>query len=529
MIRIKTHYLPLISALFVSAAMPLGAQISLSLSSKISYRQDKKSINFKGGSFDMDLVDGHVDSIFGCNDPNYFPPGYYIGICSPGTAGFLSSGSINGATIQRPYLVVTSLYPAIAIEPFKPQFVSLSAAPASGLPRPSGGFKDDSATVYYNLNTTSIQEYKITHYFLEREYAKSQRTKFTSEIVPGVYQYVFPAVDNSPSEDYVFRPAPISATIYPMVEGLANVNNTEQGVVFTSINNNKWSPKGFIELSYFRPNVIKWKGMNPDTVFAAVDNLYFSLRALRDPKNPQGSALVEREAMFPAFDNGGDSRVLLTSPYQTSFTVPPIFPSGMRAMVELQLQRDFQTGGVTYDFSSRKFQIPVMVVNRYTEYTDINFAKARGKDILSDPDKDGFNNLNEWILGSNGNDFASTPEPPTPAPYQAVNIVGGPTPIGSYYGFNVNVQTATNPKVAYLLQRSTDQGKTWQKFTEDDNWTVDRVTNVERNIVTTQIQVRSKIMVPDEQQVFTNPNWYIQPPGTLSDIYRVKITLKKNK
>lgn len=527
MIRTKTHFLPLVSSLAAAATMPLAAQLEYSLSSRIVYRQNKEAIKFKGGSFDTVLTDGSVESIFPCNDPNYFPPGTYIGVCSPGTAGFLSSGSINGADIQRPYLVVTSLTPAFSIEPFKPQFVTLAAAPASTLPRPSAGFKDDSATIYYNLNTTEIQEYKITRYFQTKNYTKSEREKFQSEIVPGVYQYIFPGIVPV-GDDFKFRPAPISATIYPMVEGYTKLNNTFQGVKFTSVNNNKWN-NGFIELSYFRPNVIQWEGMTPNTVFAGVDNLYFSLRALRDPKNPDGSSLVEREAIFPAFDNGGDSRVLLQNPYQSQFTIPPIFPSGTKAMVELQLQRDFQTGGVTYDFSSRKFQIPVIVVNRYTEYQDINLAKTKPKekDLLADPDKDGYNNLNEWILGSNGADRGSIPIPPIPAPYQAENIVGQPTPIGSYFGFNVTVQNATVPRVSYTLQRSTDQGKTWQKFTEDANWTVERVRTIIRNVVYNQIQVRSKIMVPLDKQIPTNPNWYVEPPGTLSDIYRVKITLKK--
>ena len=546
MLRIKNHLLPLVSGLVVAATLPVAAQIRFSNSTKIAYRQNQKDVNFKGGSYDIQMTDGSVSTISFCDDPNYFPPGTYPGRCSPGTSGFLSSGSINGATIQRPYLVITSLTPAYVIEPFKPQYVTLNAAPASTLPRPSAGFKDDSATVYYNLNTTSIAEFKISRYFNSSNYDKSQRDKFQSQIVPGVYNYVFPAFVR-PGEDFVFRPAAIAATIYPMVEGYQVINNTPQGVKFTSVNNDRWNKDGFIELSYLRPNVIKWQGMNPANVFAAVDSLYFSLRALVDNSNPENSPLVQKESIFPAFDNGGESQVLLRNPYQTQFTIPPIFPSGTRAMVELRLQRNFQTGAVTYDLSNRRFQIPVIVVNRYTDYVDIDLSQTKQQDLLSDPDMDGYNNLNEWILGSNGDDRGSIPVPPTPAAFQAVNIIGGPTIFGSYFGYNVKVQNDTIPKVTYILQRSLDQGKTWQPFkngyylTDGSysvtpptdqfgfllpyNWSVQKVTTIVRGVTYVQYEVRSGI--PNTNLNATIPT--IQPPGTLGDLYRVKIVLKKKK
>ena len=109
----------------------------------------------------------------------------------------------------------------------------------------------------------------------------------------------------------------------------------------------------------------------------------------------------------------------------------------------------------------------------------------------------------------------------------------------------MKVQKDTVPKVTYLLQRSLDQGKTWQPFkngyylTDGSysatpptdqfgfflpfNWSVQKVTTIVRGITYVQYEVRSGIRN-------TNINATIptsQPPGTLGDLYRVKIILKK--
>ncbi len=544
--RIKTLSLPLAFVGFSAAVLPLSAAIQLGIKSRAEYRQDRHGSHYKGGSFDVDLTDGNVDSIFFCNDPNYFPPGTYIGPCSPGTAGFISAGSVNGADIQRPYLVIKSITPAFVVEPFQSDYVTLNSAPASKFPRPFAGFKDDSVSLFYNLNTTDIEEIKITRYFMSRNYTKKEKTRFKEEIVPGVYQFVFPGLVPV-GEQFVFKPAAVSATIYPLPEGFGSNNGVESGVKFTNINNNKWNKNGYLELSYLKPNTFQWTGLDPTTVFGAVDTLYFALKVPVNPENPDNTGIVAKEAVFPAFNNGSDTRVKLRTPYINKFTIPPIFPSGTPAIAELQLQRTLPVG-VTYDRSVRKFQIPVQVVNRYTDYQDISLGKSNRKSILADADNDGYNNLTEWILGSSGSDASSIPAAPTPADYQAVNIVGGPTPIGSYFGFNVDVQNETVPKVTYALQYSKDQGKTWEKFKNgyylldgsysttiptdffgfplvDYRWSVQKVTTTVRGITTTEIQVRSG--TPNLNPTATIP--FVQPEGTISHIYRVKLSLKKKK
>lgn len=523
--RLKTLSVPLISAFFAVGILPSSGQLSLTISSRISYRQDNQRVNFQGGTFDMDMIDGNLISEVPCNSFSYYPPGDAGGACALGTGAYLTQGTLNGISLQRPYLVVRSLSPASQIEPFQADLAALTSAPMSTLPRPIVGFVDNSALVYYNLNATDIRQYKFTHYNFALNYGKGESSRFRGEIVPDVYGFTFPGLIPE-GTDFYYRPAALSAVVRPMVEGFAKINNTDSGVKYTSINGQfKFSNRGYVEMSYFRPNIIRWIGFSRDTVFSGVDTLYFSMRPLLDIKNPATSGLVESKSIFPSFDNGIDTRVVLTSPFQNSFTVPPIFPSGTEAMVELELQRNAQTGGISYDRSSRKFQIPVVVVNRYDEYTGISLAGTPSKNILADPDKDGYNNLVEWILGSNAADKGSIPMAPLPAAFQAEDDTGKATTFGSYFGFNVNIQVATVPRVTYILQRSKNQGKTWQRFKTDGDWEVTHVTNVTNYVQTKQIQVRSKQLVSPITPATTN--YYTQPTGTLNHIYRVKIVLKK--
>lgn len=535
--RIKTLSLPLISALVASPVTTVSAQVALELSSQKTYRQNKQAMNFKGGSFNINLSDGSVSSVAGCDFIQYYPPGYFIGICSQGTTAFLTSGEVNGANIANPYLLVTTLTPAQAIEPLQPDLVFLRAAPASGLPRPLGNFKDNSSALYFNLhNNASIQEYVLTRYNSTFPYNQRQRAKFESEIVPGVYHYSFPRLGRPE------QPAPITAVIYPMPEGLAERNNKEEGLEFTQVNNNRWTKEGFLELSYIKPNTFRWKQLSPSVVFPAVDSLYFSWKVMSDPSNPESATdLIDnytgrQQAVFPGFSNEGDARIQLVNPFTTRITTPPIFPGGTTAVVELQVQRAFQTGGVTYDFSERKFQIPVIVINRYTEYQETVLRRSRDTGLLGDTDRDGYNNLNEWILDSSASDPTSVPVAPITVDNPAVYDLDFFTFFGrirlvrpQYFGFTVNKKLATKPGVVYTLQRSRDRGRTWRRFVTDDNWTVRTVRyapgigSLKQNSPTrVEIQVESKVT----DAATLNQ---IQPPGTQSDRYRVKITLRKKK
>jgi hypothetical protein len=391
--------------------------------------------------------------------------------------------------------------------------------------RPATGFVDESYGVYYNLHeSNSVVESIISRYTFTQEYSPTQNKKFNDEVVPGVYHYTFPRLKNE------IVKVPISPVIYPMPDAYAIVNKQKTGVKF--VNTNRWSKKGFMELSYIKPNVIKWTGFTPSNVYAGVDALHFSVRYISDPKNPKSKVVTvdpvtgeSPASLFPAYVNGGDPRVTLPNPYINSFTLPPTLKSGARAVVELELDRFFQTGGVTYDFSTRKFQLPVEVVNRYTDYADVRFdGSTNNIDVLDDPDKDGFNNMTEWILGSRAEDKFSVPVEPVPVNhndnyfyywfYYYYNYFRP-----QWFGFLVDKVQRNVPAVRYTLQRSTDKGITWSTFESDSNWLV---TNTPEGIL-----VESRIISDNGTANIFGDDLYIQPPGTEGDRYRVKITLAK--
>jgi hypothetical protein len=549
MIRIKTLSLPLITALFASAAVPLNAQLTMELSSEKVYRQYKDSDGFRGGNFNVFFTDGMVTSLPGCNWLQYYPPGYFGGLCAQGTSAFLTSGELNGATMDFPYLLVTGISPAQVVAPREAGRVKLSAAPASTLQRGSV-FEDDSVSLYYNLHTaTNLREYVLTRYNATYSYGKNQLAKFNSDIVPGVYHYSFPRIGNPRMS------AIIKATVFPMGDYSAKNNNKVEGFKFLQVNNNKWTKDGFIELSYLRPNVVKWNPLSASTTYGGGDSMFFSIRVIKDQKNPKSNTVVvdrysERlQSVFPDFTTDGDPRVSMASPLVSQFNIPPLMAGGTRGMIEVELKRNIQTG-VTYDFSSRKFQTPVVVVNRYSEYADISFPNSNAKaDLLKDADGDGYNNLNEWILDSGADNPNSIPVGPIP---EFVDTVYDFDSFGyyfyfgyyrlvrpAYFGFTISKKLNTRPGVVYTLQRSKDNGRTWQKFESDDNWTVTTVNlapgmgsvkaNSPRRV---EIRVESKPwteIVADEDGFLSYITHYNeQPPGTQYDIYRVKVTLAKS-
>jgi hypothetical protein len=535
--RIKTLSFPLISALIASAVAPASAQISLELSSQKEYRQNAKGMQFRGGNFVVNLNDGDGIFVGGCARSAYWQPNIPLDPCPLGSTAFLTFGRLDGAINTRgPYFSVTNVIPAIIIEPRRPDLAFLRAAPPSLLKRPSGGFKDSSFALYYNLHTTSVREYVVSRYTTSRGYTASERTRFEKEIVPGVYYYSFPRL-NRP--DLV---APISAVIYPMAEGRTKINNAVVGVDFNGVSGNKpvWK-KGFMELSYIKPNVLSWKGLDRTVVIAAADRLFLSIRVLSSQKNPLAvtdlidNDLAVPQSIFPGFASGGDPRVLLKNPLVSQFTTPPIFPGGTRGVLELELQRSLATTGVTFDASTRRFQVPIIVVNRYSEYAEVSFGDDVAKtSILADTDGDGYNNLNEWILDSNADDASSIPLAPVARANPAEFNEEPPVPRivrNAYFGFTVVKKLETVPAVKYSLQRSRDGGVTWEKFGTDDNWLVETVRlnagafpRRERDPEQIEIRVESKIREEtDLGGGFIIEGDQIQPPGTENDIYRVKI------
>ncbi len=549
--RIKTLSAPLVAALLASVALPADAQVRLELSTYKSYRQSQTAMKFKGGTFNTEASDGLAIKILGCDNSEYYTP--TLG-CPGGSTALLTAGSFGFATpFDNPYIWVTTITPGVIIEPLRPELVKLRAAPASKLPRPAGGFADDSYTLFYNLHQyETVREYTITGYTTSRSYLSTERSRFEKEIVKGVYHYGFPRL-KLPN-----LVVPISATIYPMPEGIAKLNNRKTGVQFET-KGQSWDPDGFLKLSVNGSSIVKWSGFSPSIVFAGVDRLYFSLRFMSNPAvstsdaaiysntadpngfryiNPADPANTDTDddtipdpaSIFPPFVTGGSPRVLLANPYVTSFTLPPTIPSGTKAIAMLELARTFQTSGVAYDYSTRTFEIPVAYYDNYAEYRVARFGPTTVplSGLDQDFDGDAFTNFTEWILGSNpANAFifptstvASTLLPPvflSPVPAlirtaASIPAVFDPntfeilTPAS--FGFKVTKKQLTDPVVTYTLLRSTDLGLTWAPMVTDANWTVTD------NAAT--VSIISNIL-----GALDTP---IQPPGTATHLYRIALT-----
>lgn len=514
MISTKTLSLPVVTALIASSMGSAQAEVGLYLSSEATYRQrENRDPDFYGGTFNAALHDGDGVFVGGCARPLYWPPNIPLDPCPGGSTAYVLFGTPDPNN-AGPYFWVTDVIPSFVVEPRRPDLCLLKAAPASKLPRPYAGFKDDSLGIYYNLlDPANVKEYVITSYDFTRKYGPNQRKKLEDEIVPGVYHFSFPRLHQPVIN------VPVSPVIYPMAEGAAEKNNQKSGVRINTGAN--WTKSGFMEISYIKPNVITWSGFDPSVVHAVVDTLYFSLRFLSNPADPTSTVSyydpVRRESpasVFPTYVSGSDPRIQLATPFQNTFTLPPVFRSGTTAVVELELQRAFQTGGVTFDLSNRKFQVPIMVVNRYSDYQDLRFpATTKKTALLDDYDGDGFNNLTEWILGSRGEDAQSIPVNPVPSAHADVINANLEIIDPAYFGFTVVKQRATRPsKVRQILQYSKNGGKTWKRLQTNSNWLVTETAD--------EIRVESQF---DNGDLFFPVQ--VQPPGTEGDIYRVKVTL----
>jgi hypothetical protein len=555
MIRIKNLPLSLISTLLVGVTVNAQAQLALDMSSQKSYRQNKKGMQFQGGKFNINFSDGAVNNIIFCSNTFYYPPRDATFLCGIGTSGFVESGVVDGVTPVDRYLAVTSIASASIVEPGESEFVRLNAAPASTLKRPKAGFNDSSSVISYNLHSSFVEKFTITRYRATTSYTKKQGKKFETDIVPGTYQYYFPRL-GQPTV-----PVAILPVIYPMPEASAKGAAKRVGLRFTSVNKNKWSKDGFMELSYSKPNLFKWTPFDAQSLFLNADTLSFAIRVIKDPDKAtspvaeQDGFTSRTQSVFPDFSTSNDPKIFIRNPTNSTFTTPPLLAGGTKGIVELELKRSLKTGGITYDSSSRKFQLPVVVVNKYSDYKDLAFpANKKNTGLLDDTDGDGVNNLNEWILDGAANDPTDQPVAPTTI-FNEERYIYDLSGVGffnrsslyevPYYGFTVDQKLGTEPEILYTLQRSTDEGKTYQEFpdgyyysdgsysptrefsfTSTLNWIVTtRDYKAGAGLVKQNAPARRQIRV---QRPFLNSQTILnQPIGTEKHLYRLKITLKK--
>jgi hypothetical protein len=546
--RIKNLSIPLLSALAFSSILTANAQSTTSVEFSVdkTYRQSKSGLKFGNGEYKVAIQDGLLTVQAGCVRRDFWFPNIIGDPCSRGATGQILSGGLLsrtsvpgtefGSQIDSDgarFFTVTGIKPALLVEQGREQEVALVAAPASTFARPSKGFRDQSYSIFFNLQDPNALQYDITRYERVVKYGSKQREKFDKDIVPGVYVYQLPLL-RAPGQSAVVR-----STINGMIGGVRKINNQTSGFQFDQIGKNKWRKNGFAEMSVLSQNRISWEGANRGNITAA-DQLYVSIRVL---ESPVANSKVNRESeetglgqsIFPAFStaNSTDQRVKLPSPVTSSYTLPPnLLRGGTKGVFEVEFKRTLPQG-ISFDVSSRKFQIPVEFVNRYSEYASIRLAKSKNAGLLDDADGDGFNNMTEWLLGGTPNLASSQPVNPVPAFRPAtfrnrqvdfgsfIRIFSQPlTP--AFFGFEVDRELGTVPAVTYEIQRSTDNGVTWSQLITDANWNVESIVNAAGNsIFGENSQARSFIRV--SSRVLSGAT-AIQPPGAVGHLFRVKIS-----
>jgi hypothetical protein len=545
--RVKNLSIPIITALTACVVVPANAQVELSVSTKSAFRHQRKNgntLNFTGARFESRLSDGSFTELSPCASFEYYAPLPNIFLCNLGSNGFLQSAPI---TTPR-YRLITSLTPGVVVAPYQADTLELVATPPSKIRLPLGGFRDNSTSLLYNLHNVP-QEFIFADYSTARVYSKKQRAKLESEIVPGVYVYNAPRVGR-PDEPFQIFPK-----IFPLVEGISKKNGKTSGFKFDIPEGSRWSKQGFLEISARSPITFNWSGITTSNVIGNTDDLFVSLKAIANTADPNskvlngvptfgglfgGETIIRNGSIYPSFSNTADPQILLATPFIRSFTLPPVLNSGTKGVLQVELRRALQTGGTTSDRSSRKFEIPVVVVDRYSDFRNalIGSKKSERGKLLNDADGDGFNNLTEWILESGPADSSSVPAAPVP---RLVTTITSDSffflTSTRYFGFVIDKKLSTTPEVNYQLQRSRDKGVTWTDFNdgfyfEDGSysptlpffitsqlaWTVRTDKFTSRGAPREEIQVISNAVNIEGEPT--------APPGTANDIYRIKISRK---
>lgn len=477
----------LVASAILATTAVTQAQVSLSFSTSRTYRQNPQTVDFRPvtgttplGVFTVVMWDGSV-TVTGCplnESPTWFGPNPLIG-CETGATGYLVGGDLDqdGVRDDFSHWEVSGVVPSVIMEPSRPELAKLYAAPPSQLPRPIGDFLDDTLIVYWDTQTEAIVEYKLAGYRYSRTYGS--REEMDREIVPGRYEFAFPQL-NEPSRSFV-----IPVTYYAPPEGFKVQNNVRRGFRFTELNDKPltWSADGFVQLDPRLINKIEWEGNGAEYIFPALDSLYFSIPDLGNPLPGAPNRDELATTLFPGFVTPGTSRVLLPSPLQNYFIIPPGFipaptnaaPNGREGVMQVTLTRAVATSGVATDNSTRTFQLPCRFVNTYEGWAAVSFpagTPTANRAREADPDRDGFSNYLEWRNNTNPMLATSFPRPPILTFVQGRAERSTESANSGYYQMAEPKTLGAWPPITYAYEFSQDL-ENWSVVTEDNpDWQV---------------------------------------------------------
>lgn len=443
-----------------------------------NYRQGPTGTVFESGVFSFNVRDGNF--IYdGCNAPFFYNPSLP---CPIGATGFVSRGLDFDPLLRGlgPYFSVTEIAPAIILRPFDPQSARLVAAPPSLLPRPFLGFENRSLSVFYNLRTDFIRQYDLTLYDYQRGYTAAERGRFDGEVVPGTYNFNFSAL-NHPT-----TPVVLKVNMFPKLDGFRKINNQPQGLRFMNV---EYDPDGFARIDPFALNTLQWQGNAVNLIAPGADVAYLSIKRLLDPSNPLSPIDPDPQAipLFPNFSGPNIARVLLPSPLDTSYIIPPGFlQPGNAGLVDLEFVIYRPTSNLIFERATRRFRLPVRVTNNFASAILSSAPPGTTPQQLSaneDLDGDGVSNFDEWVFGSDPMDATSVPATPgvqMVSTSPASSGSGGPVlleasaEIGSASGleYRVSKLTETVPKLRYAIEYSEDM-VTWNEIKANDpSWSL---------------------------------------------------------
>lgn len=395
---------------------------------------------FTSGSFEVQVRDGLIILDGSCvidPQPIFFGPSA-LPPCPLGATAFIATGDVDrdGIRDDLQYWSVLNDIPAYYIEPYRPELVSLSAAPASTLPRPLALFRDDGVTSFFDLRGTTIQ-YDQARYEQVRDYlaGNGELARMKRDLPFGQYQYTYPSLGRPE------RPLSIPVTLTPFVDPYQPTTEDRTGFRIT---NGRWNA-GSVEMDPRVINKITWQGNNNRYVRPGVDTLHFGIY------NAADTAIT--------FPPSGD--LTIPNPLTTYYNIPPFFYAvGDTGVARFTFNRTMALNTISYDVSSRRYKFKIRFIDTYAGFSAITYplgSTTTRTRTTGDYDGDGFNNLLEYAYGSDVTNKSIIATSTVAAPTDLVV-----TPLaGNIKQINFPTNSTVFPLVPNILQKSVDGGVTW--------------------------------------------------------------------